>query len=429
MDGLVYPDRTPHTGLLEYKNVYRPVRVQSFDQESGTLTLHNYMDFDDIQDFVDICYEVTQDGLSVQKGKVAGASAAPHSDCTVELDIDVPAAGRVYLKLSYQLKKELPLVPAGHVLGFDELLLENKDGRNQTAAKWTASDVAVSDIRVEEDDAWIVLNGDGFTYRLDKRTGLFNGLQYAGREYLNHPMELNIWRAPTDNDMYIRAEWEKAHYDEAYTRAYSEQILQNKFGVMIMCHAGVVAPTVQKLIDVEIMWKIDGAGRITAGITAVKDEELPDLPRFGIRMFLDKKLSEAAYYGMGPQESYRDKHRAASHGLFRSSVQELHEDYIMPQENGSHYDCDYVELSNLRYGIAVAAEHTFSFNASNYTQEMLTQAKHNYELTEADSTVLCIDHAQNGIGSNSCGPVVLDEYRFREKEFRFDFTLVPFVRG
>ena len=429
MDGLVYPDRTPHTGLLEYKNVYRPVRVQSFDQESGTLTLHNYMDFDDIQDFVDICYEVTQDGLSVQKGKVAGASAAPHSDCIVELDIDVPAAGRVYLKLSYQLKKELPLVPAGHVLGFDELLLENKDGRNQTAAKWTASDVAVSDIRVEEDDAWIVLNGDGFTYRLDKRTGLFNGLQYAGREYLNHPMELNIWRAPTDNDMYIRAEWEKAHYDEAYTRAYSEQILQNKFGVMIMCHAGVVAPTVQKLIDVEIMWKIDGAGRITAGITAVKDEELPDLPRFGIRMFLDKKLSEAAYYGMGPQESYLDKHRAASHGLFRSSVQELHEDYIMPQENGSHYDCDYVELSNLRYGIAVAAEHTFSFNASNYTQEMLTQAKHNYELTEADSTVLCIDHAQNGIGSNSCGPVVLDEYRFREKEFRFDFTLVPFVRG
>lgn len=393
------------------------------------LTLHNYMDFDDIQDFVDICYEVTQDGLSVQKGKVVGASAAPHSDCTVGLDIDVPTAGRVYLKLSYQLKKELPLVSAGHVLGFDELLLENKDGRNQTAAKWTASDVEVSDIRVEEDDAWIVLNGDGFTYRLDKRTGLFSGLQYAGREYLNHPMELNIWRAPTDNDMYIRAEWEKAHYDEAYTRAYSEQILQNKFGVMIMCHAGVVAPTVQKLIDVEIMWKIDGAGRIAAGITAVKDEELPDLPRFGIRMFLDKKLSEAAYYGMGPQESYRDKHRAASHGLFRSSVQELHEDYIMPQENGSHYDCDYVELTNQRYGMAVAAEHTFSFNASYYTQEVLTQTKHNYELTEADSTVLCIDHAQNGIGSNSCGPVVSDEYRFSENEFRFDFTLVPFVRG
>lgn len=429
MDGLVYPDRTPHTGLLEYKNVYRPVRVRSFDQKRGTLTLHNYMDFDDIQDFVDICYEVTQDGLSVQKGKVVGASAAPHSDCTVGLDIDVPTAGRVYLKLSYQLKKELPLVSAGHVLGFDELLLENKDGRNQTAAKWTASDVEVSDIRVEEDDAWIVLNGDGFTYRLDKRTGLFSGLQYAGREYLNHPMELNIWRAPTDNDMYIRAEWEKAHYDEAYTRAYSEQILQNKFGVMIMCHAGVVAPTVQKLIDVEIMWKIDGAGRIAAGITAVKDEELPDLPRFGIRMFLDKKLSEAAYYGMGPQESYRDKHRAASHGLFRSSVQELHEDYIMPQENGSHYDCDYVELTNQRYGMAVAAEHTFSFNASYYTQEVLTQTKHNYELTEADSTVLCIDHAQNGIGSNSCGPVVSDEYRFSENEFRFDFTLVPFVRG
>jgi len=86
---------------------------------------------------VDICYEVTQDGLSVQKGKVEGASAAPHSDCTVGLDIDVPATGRVYLKLSYQLKKELPLVPAGHVLGFDELLLENKDGRRRIMMRHT----------------------------------------------------------------------------------------------------------------------------------------------------------------------------------------------------------------------------------------------------------------------------------------------------
>ena len=108
--------------------------------------------------------------------------------------------------------------------------------------------------------------------------------------------------------------------------------------------------------------EIDAAGKIDADIAVTKDGEFPDLPRFGVRMFLDKKLSDARYFGMGPQESYRDKHQAASHGLYRANVGDLHEDYIRPQENGSHYDCEYVELNNSRYGIVASAEKAFSFN-------------------------------------------------------------------
>ncbi len=129
---------------------------------------------------------------------------------------------------------------------------------------------------------------------------------------------------------------------------------------------------------------------------------------------------------MGPQESYRDKHQAAGHGLYRSKVCDLHEDYIKPQENGSHFDCDYVEVTDGQAGLAVAAEQAFSFNASKYTQEELERAAHNYELEGSDSTVLCIDYALNGIGSNSCGPVVSDAYRFQEDAFTFEFTMVPF---
>lgn len=146
-------------------------------------------------------------------------------------------------------------------------------------------------------------------------------------------------------------------------------------------------------------------------------------------MFLDKKLTDAGFFGMGPQENYRDKHRSASHGLYRLKVSDMHEDYIRPQENGSHYDCDYVELGNSQYGItAVAEEDTFSFNASFYTQEELEEKAHNYELIESDSTVFCLDYAQNGIGSNSCGPDVLEAYRFDDRLFRFRFTLVPYVK-
>lgn len=429
MDGLVYPDRTPHTGLLEYKNVYRPVRVVSYEPETGRLVLHNYMDFDDISDYTDILYEVSVDGLCVQKGVLDEVSIAPHSDGVMTLKLDIPQSGKVYLKLRYQLKKELPLLPAKHELGFDEVLLANVDGRNQTAVKWLAEAEEKNEISVSETDTEITLKASDFTYAISKKTGLFTKLQYAGRDYLNHPMELNIWRAPTDNDMYIRAKWENAHFHEAYTRAYKVETIQNQYGVIVMSHVGVVAPTVQKILDVELVWKVESSGRITASMEVSKDAEFPELPRFGVRVFFNKNLSEASYYGMGPQESYRDKHRAASHGLYRSAVKDLHEDYIMPQENGSHFDCDYVELYNGRYGIAAVSETPFSFQASNYTQEMLAQAKHNYELEESDSTVLCIDYALNGIGSNSCGPEVLAAYRFDEKEFQFGFTLVPYVKG
>ena len=429
MDGLVYPDRTVHTGLLEYKNVYRPARVISYDKESGELVLHNYMDFDDLKDYVKISYELTQDGLVISKGKLPEVSAAPHSEGKINLKINVPESGKCYLKFIYHLKKELPLLDEDHILGFDEIKVSKDGAKCKLAEKWLQKTAVDSELQVNENDTQIHIKGREFAYTIDKRTALFTEMKFAGREYLNHPMELNIWRAPTDNDMYIKSEWKKAHYDKAYTRAYTTEVVQGKHGVKITSHASVVAETVQKILDVTITWKIEAAGKIDADIEVTKDDEFPDLPRFGVRMFLDKKLSAARYFGMGPQESYCDKHQAASHGLYQANVDDLHEDYIRPQENGSHYDCEYVELNNSRYGIVVSAENAFSFNASYYTQEELEEKTHNYELTESDSVVFCVDYALNGIGSNSCGPVVLEQYRFDDVLFRFQFTLIPYVKG
>ena len=429
MDGLVYPDRTVHTGLLEYKNVYRPVRVVSYDKESGELVLHNYMDFDDLKDYVKISYELTQDGLVISKDILSEFSVVPHGEGKTNLKISVPENGKCYLKLIYHLKKELPLLDEDHILGFDEIEVSKDDAKCKLAEKWMQKTAVDSELQVNENDTQIHIKGREFAYTIDRRTALFTEMKFAGREYLNHPMELNIWRAPTDNDMYIKAEWKKAHYDKAYTRAYTTEVVQGKHGVKIVSHASVVAETVQKILDVTITWKIDASGKIDADIEATKDGEFPDLPRFGVRMFLDKKLADIRYFGMGPQESYRDKHQAASHGLYRANVGDLHEDYIRPQENGSHYDCEYVELNNSRYGIVASAEKAFSFNASYYTQEELEKKTHNYELIESDSVVFCVDYALNGIGSNSCGPVVLEQYRFDDVLFRFQFTLIPYVKG
>ena len=439
MDGLVYPDRTPHTGLLEYKNVYRPVRVVSYDQENGQIVLHNYMDFDDLKDYVDIFYEMTQDGLQIACGELDRVAAAPHSDVKVDLKLPIPSTGTIYLKLLYRLEKKVPLLEIGDVLGFDEILLANRDGRNKRAWKWltygenTNEQTKKKDfgaagagmIRVEDTMAHITLQTANFMYVLDKRTGLFSDLQIRGRKYLQHPMEINIWRAPTDNDRYRKQEWKNAHYDTAYARAYDVQVEQQKDKVLLTCQLGAVADTVQRILDITLTWTVYLNGKLQVKMDVTKDPDFVELPRFGMRLFLDKTLDEVNYFGMGPQESYRDKHRASGHGQYCAKVCDLHEDYIRPQENGSHYDCDYVELTGADLGVAVASKQAFSFNASLYTQEELERAAHNYELNEADSIVLCIDYAQNGIGSNSCGPEVLDSYRLDEESFSFGFTLVP----
>ena len=430
MDGLVFPDRTPHTGILEYKNVYRPVRVVSYDQETGKLVLHNYLDFDDLKDYLDIRFEVIKDGLStVQKGKLSPFSVMPHTDGVTELNVTIPSEGKIYLKLIYRLKKETPFLKKNFILGFDEILLKNEDGRNQMALSWLEKTDQVKEIRVHETDTEVTINSKDFTYTLDRRTGLFEQMQFSGHNYLIHPMELNIWRAPTDNDMYLKSEWKRARYDKAYTRAYTVETIQNMHGIFIVSHVAVVADSIQKILDITINWKIDNDGKLSSVMYVEKDDEFPVLPRFGIRMFLDKRLKNVSFYGMGPQESYRDKHQGAYHALFRTKINDLHEDYIRPQENESHFDCDYVVFSASQFGIAAAAEKPFSFNASCYTQEKLEDTAHNYELEESDSIVFCLDYALNGIGSNSCGPALLEKYQFDDTSFQLEFTLVPFSKG
>ncbi len=431
MDGLVYPDRTPHTGLTEYKNVHRPARVISYEQEKQELQIKNYMDFTDLKDYIEISYEVNCDGVILKKGKIPAFSVKPHHTAKVTLNNTIPKSGSTYLKIYYHLAKEELLVPKGHLLGFDEIKLLNEDSRNQTVLKWLAKEdlAAAETIDIKETDETIICKGIDFIYSYDKRTGLFEKLSHAGRQYLDKPMEINIWRAPTDNDMYIKNEWKRAHYDQAYTRAYCTVVNQMKSSVKIQTTMSVVAETIQRIMDIKATWTLKNSGAISLEIEADKNKEFPELPRFGLRLFLNQKLSNVSYYGMGPNESYRDKCRASSHGLYHAKVTDLHEDYIHPQENGSHNDCDYVLVFNNQFGLIAVSDSKFSFNASVYTQEELENKAHNYELEASGSIVLCLDYEQNGMGSNSCGPKVMDKYKLNDKEIKFNIKLIPFAKG
>ena len=426
MDGLVYPDRTPHTGLLEYQNVYRPARVMSFCQKTGELCLENYMNYVDLKDYIYLVYEVNCDGKLLEKKPLTlQDSVLPHQRGSILLDITVPDCGKCYLKVSYHLKHRTSLMAQGSMMGFDEILLENQDGRNQqTIALLENQEQKEAEVQVSETDRFLSIRSDTFFYVYNKLSGLFEQLSIDGEELLETPMELNIWRAPTDNDRKIKQEWMDAGYDRSKSRAYDVQWKREGKCVRIYSTMSVAAVALQRVLDIKAVWEISNRGAISVKMQVKKNMEFPQLPRFGIRLFLKEEYENLKYYGLGPHESYRDKCKSCSHGLYDATVEEQHEDYIRPQENGSHTDCDYVMIEKENQTVIAVSPKPFSFNVSYYTQEELARKAHNYELEKSGNTIVCLDYAQNGIGSNSCGPELRDEYQVDEETFVFEIKLL-----
>ena len=247
---------------------------------------------------------------------------------------------------------------------------------------------------------------------------------YDQQTLLTHPMEYNIWRAPTDNDRQIRTIWEAHGYDRTYSRAYETNVYAWTGKVTLCTRLGLVADGLRKVLDIEAEWTVQRNGQVDCTLHASRDHHFPALPRFGLRMMLPQSMDMVEYYGYGPNESYPDKHRASWLAVFDTTVDELFEDYLKPQENGSHWGCRYLTIGDADWGLFVAGE-DFSFNASRYTEEELTRKAHNFELEKCPDTVLCIDYKQAGIGSNSCGPELLPQYQLAEESFTMHVTLMP----
>ena len=417
MDGLVYPDRTPHTGLLEYKNVIRPIRARRAEGKADTFILHNYLDFTNAEDFLTVSYEISQDGEVLYGGELELPHLPPHGEAEVVLPA-LPEGGVCTLLLSYATKAAGDFCTAGHALGFDEIVLHDEPFFLDAPAE--------GPVELEETGDAVVLTGEKFRYVFNKHTGLFDSLVWQNRNYLEKPMGWNLYRAPTDNDQYIRHQWELAGYHRPTVKVYGVQVsrLENG-GVCVTCQLSIAALTVSPFLRVEAQWAIDAQGRIDASLDCRRDGRFPWLPRFGVRLFLPRDFASVEYFGYGPYESYQDKHQASHLGVYAQAVDAMHEDYLKPQENSSHWGCRYVTLTDGAYSLTASSETPFSMNVSPYTQEELAEKKHNYELTKCGQTVFCLDYKMSGVGSNSCGPELLPQYRLEEEEFAFRFTLMP----
>lgn len=425
MDGLVYPDRRPHNGLYEYKNVLRPLRAHLKD---GKIELRSTLDFADAGALYSVRWIYEENGKLIAKGELGLPSIPPRGIAELPAPALPPAGGCAYLTLFYVVKTPRGVFAAGDEAGFDQLIIPSEP--LEAIPFITVPKGGAGLESVDTGDEMIIRGENGlgkFEYSFCKSTGLFSRLSAGGKELLTRPMEFNIWRAPTDNDMLIEPEWRAARYDRTCSRVYETRGSMNAEGLTLATDFAMVTATLEPVIRGVCEITVQDSGAIRLKIDARKNGHFPFLPRFGLRLFLDASMDEISYFGFGPHESYIDKRRASRMGLFRTTLEDMHEDYIKPQENGSHWGCLYAAAEGGGRALRVGAPQVspFSFSASPYTQEELTRAAHNFELIPCGDTVLCVDAVMSGIGSASCGGERLERYRANGPELKLDIRLLP----
>lgn len=417
VDGMVFPDRRPHTGLKEFKNVNRPVRAVLINSVNGEVELENKMDFTNLEDRIYIHYEVECDDGILCQDNLYPVSHPAHEKKLYPLGIPALGRGVCTLTLEYRTLEKEEFLEKDTVLGFDQFFL--KEEYSAAAVKTKGKKIAV-----DEEERYINISGESFEIRFDKYKGAPDRLINHGCLYTNVPMQYNIWRAPTDNDRLAKLEWMKAGYDRIQTCVKETVVSEVDGCVQVKASMDLAAAHIQTSVAVEADWRIYSDGTIVAGIEGRKSKDMPFLPRFGIRILLPKEFFDVSYRGYGPEESYVDKHQASKFGWYHANVGNMLEDYIRPQENGSHYHTYEAVVKNAEgTAVRISSEDTFSFQILPYMQEELTEKKHNHELQKCPYTVMSLDYKMSGIGSQSCGPELLEQYKLNEEEMKYQLKL------
>ena len=414
MDGLLYPDRTPHTGLREAKQVYRPVRV-SKGEKPGEFLITSYLNFVDAGSLLEASYVITSDGEIAASGSFE-FTVQPRKTVKVTIpDASNKYSGFVYIRFSFTSRKAAPWCEKGFEVSFDQLMLS--EGSFVTAPTLTSA------VKIQDSPLRAKIMAQDIIFDLDKRLCQFVSVKCGGRELLDRPISFNFFRAPTDNDT-DRGNWYRAHLNDYVVKVYGVDVKEENGCAVIDCELSFGWSMHQPFARGGVKYTVypDGRLDISARLTTSNKVEL--LPRFGIRMLVSRDFKDVKYFGYGPYESYCDKHRASWVGMFRDSIENMHEDYIRPQENSSHYSCRLAKVYGSDAAIRFESDSPFSFNASLYTQEELASKRHNYELQECGSSVLCVDSGMAGVGSASCGPALREKYRIPLPNISLDISVI-----
>ncbi len=428
VDGLNYPHRVPHTGLMELKKVLQPVTVDWSDPSAGKITLTNRRLFTGLDD-LEGRWSLLRDGHEVKYGTIGLTGFAAGESREISLPaLSVDSISDWELNLVFSQKEGNLWSPAGFVVARDQYQLAAPEKQAESSAK------SPENLTVDEEDGILLINGDNFSLEFNLIQGIMTDYRWQDMPMIQMGPQTYLWRAPTDNDIggYRAAgHWQAERLDHLQNRTASCDWRREDDRIVIVCETVQAPPVLKPACRSVYTYTVFCDGSIRIQVHFEPRGDLPYLPRLGTRWQLSGELAQVAWYGRGPQESYPDKKSAAFIGFYQAGVEDLHEPYIRPQENGAHADTQFVALTNgLGVGLLFSAESVFSFTAHDYSDEALTEATHDHLLERDEDIVwLAIDYAQGGLGSNSCGPEPLAEYRLQPRPADLTYLVRPFAEG
>jgi beta-galactosidase len=400
-DGLLFPDRTPSPGLLEYKKVIEPIRISG---EDGALRISNRYDFIGLS-HVRFVWSVEDDGIEHATGWLTVPDTGPGQSAVVPLPELPAASGEAWLTVRAVLAQDTPWAPAGHEIGWGQLKV--REATPRAVGPRGPVTPAAQGIRV----------GPGVFGAADGRLGWLGGVPVEGPQ-------LDVWRAPIDNDRWFARDPNELAWRKLGLHRMQHRVDEVAVGPDELVVRTRVAPAATRLgLFTTYRWTADAETlRLTVEVSPDGDWELP-LPRLGLRMALPGELRNIEWFGLGPGEAYRDSRRAVRVGRFRANVDELQTPYVFPQENGNRADVRWMTLrDDAGAGLAVAGDPWIDVTARRWTTEALDAARHPLDLAAEERIWLNIDYAQNGLGSASCGPGVLPSHRLSAVPATFTVT-------
>lgn len=419
VDGLVYPDRTPHTGFEEAKIIYQPFFAE-YDGKGG-VEIKNRNFFTGLDD-VGINWEIKSDGELVASGEISGLMLMPREKKV--FSVFDPSAysfkGETYLTLRFVNRTDKLWAQAGYEIGLKQFKLDS------AACEKTA--LSESALTVDENDRYINISAGEVKYSFDKAYGKLIKMSVGEAEMLASPVELQLFRAMIDNDCQHREEWEKAKLENIRQKCRSLSVTKSDNKVEITVDASFGHHTHEPALVGKLIYTFLADSSVLINVNGEVYKAIDTLPKIGLRLIMPEGFESYEYFGYGPKESYVDKHHYDWIDRFKTTVTDNFEHYVRPQENSSHYATKWVKVSNADgIGVICRGENidSFSSNAQHFTAQMLYNTKHDYELEPMKETVLSLDFKQNGCGSGSCGPDTAEKYRLTDRKFDFTFKILP----
>ncbi|WP_163881284.1 glycoside hydrolase family 2 TIM barrel-domain containing protein [Paenibacillus favisporus] len=438
LDGLVFPDRTPSPGLIEYKKVIEPVRVEW--AEAGRIRITNKYDFITLE-HLQADYSVTADGRTLRSGVLTLPAVGPGESAELALPFawDRPESGleagtERWLNVGFTLAADCRWAEQGHEVAWTQLALPavapaEAASRHQAARSAEAASLRRA-LSVQERGHALILASDRFHLEASSLEPGITSLRMNGKELIRRGPWLNFWRAPIDNDMYVLADWRKAHLDRLTERVDDFRWERLDADAVRLVWSSRIAPPVYDWgFHCETSYTVTADGLIIMDVAGLPIGTPPSmLPKIGLQLQLPGDCERVAWYGRGPGESYSDSKEAGRFGVYRSTVDGLFTPYVYPQENGNRTDVRWVSIADSAgLGLLAAGSPVLEFSARRYTDQDLEQAQHMTELKPRDYITLNLDYRQNGLGSNSCGPAQAPEHAVKPEPFRFRMLLQPYM--